>query len=243
MTKLAMTKLTLTRAALPTALVALSVASILHPTTARADDEPANSIRVGMYAIFYHVKADDLQGPFVPAGVNFDLKNAQTAYFGYIRRLTSFLDLELALGVPPNTNTLGRGPATVGSVPYNGQTIATAKWLAPSALIEYKFLPESWTLQPYIGVGVNYTSFYDRDVTAIGQQSSGGPTRLSLSSSVGPVGTVGLKYRIATHWHVIASYSISSVDSNIKLDTDGEVRTARIHFGPQALVVAAGYSF
>ena len=139
-------------------------------------------------------------GLYTPAGVNVDLKNTQTAYFGYIRRLNSYLDLELAFGVPPNTKTIGKGPATLGSVPYNGQTIATAKWLAPSALIEYKFFSESAALRPYIGVGVNYTSFYDRQVTAAGAAGTGGPTRLSLTSSVGPVGTVGLKYQLGSRW-------------------------------------------
>ncbi len=226
-----------------TLLTALTAASFCLPMVARADDVPNNSIRVGMYAIFYHVNSGGIQGQYIPAGVNLDLKDAQTPYFGYIRRLNSAFDVELAFGVPPNTKTVGRGPATVGSVPFNGQTIATAKWLAPSALLEYKFLSENSLFRPYIGVGVNYTSFYDRKVTAIGQQAAGGPSRLSLTSSVGPVGTIGLKYQPATHWHVNVSYSISSVDSNIKLQTADVVRTARVHFGPQALVVAAGYSF
>jgi len=228
---------------LPAALVALAAGSFCAPTAARADDVPANSIRVGMYAIFYHVTSSGIQGQYIPPGVSLDLKDAQTPYFGYIRRLNSKFDVELAFGVPPNTKTIGRGPATVGSVPFNGQTIATAKWLAPSVLLEYKFLSESSKFQPYIGVGVNYTSFYDRKVTAIGQQGAGGPSRLSLTSSVGPVGTVGLKYQLATHWHLNVSYSISRVDSDIKLQTADVVRTAKVHFGPQALVVAAGYAF
>ena len=41
-------------------------------------------------------------------------------------------DLELAFGVPPETKTVGKGPATLGSVPYAGATIATSKWAAPS---------------------------------------------------------------------------------------------------------------
>lgn len=228
---------------LPVALVALGAAAFCLPIAARADDVPNNSIRIGEYFIFYHVNSSGIQGPYIPSGVSLDLKDAQTPYFGYIRRLNSYLDVELAFGVPPNTKTIGRGPATVGSVPYNGQTIATAKWLAPSALIEYKFLNESSMFRPYIGVGINYTSFYDRKVTAAGQAGAGGPSRLSLTSSVGPVGTIGLKYQPATHWHVNLSYSISSVDSNIKLQTADVVRTTRVHFGPQALVVAAGYSF
>ena len=238
-------KKNLTLRALPVALT-LTAAALFQPTTARADDPAAtpNSFRAGLYEIFYHVQSSDLQGAFTPPGYRLDVKNTQTAYFAYIRRLTSYLDLEIAGGIPPNTKTVGKGPATVGSVPYNGVTIATAKWAAPSALLEYKFFSESAALRPYIGVGVNYTSFYDREVTAAGEQTTGGPTRLSLTSSVGPVGTVGLKYQPANaRWSVIASYSISRVDSDIKTDTDGAIRTAHVDFRPQALVIAAGYSF
>jgi len=78
---------------------------------------------------------------------------------------------------------------------------------------------------------------------AAGEAATGGPTRLSLTSSVGPVGTVGLKYRPGTRWTVFASYSISRVDTNLKTDTAGEIRTTHVAFRPQALVVGAGYSF
>jgi outer membrane protein len=229
----------------PAALMTMTAASMCYTAPAAAADVPSNTFRVGMYAIFYHVTASDIQGPFIPPGTNLnvDLKNTQTAYFAYIRRLNSFLDLELAFGVPPKTTTIGKGPATVGSVPYNGVEIATSKWLAPSALLEYKFFSEESAFRPYVGVGINYTSFYDRKVTNGGQQVVGGPTRLSLTSSVGPVGTIGLKYQPRTHWSVNISYSISQVDTDLKTNTLGEIHTSRVHFGPQALVVAAGYSF
>jgi outer membrane protein len=234
----------LTLRALPVALTTLTAASLCHVSGARADDDvPSNTLRAGMYQIFYHVKADDLQGPYVPPGVNIDLKNTRTAYFAYIRRLTSYLDVELAFGIPPETKTVGQGPAKLGSVPYAGATIATSKWAAPSAVLEYKFLSESAPLRPYLGVGVNYTSFYDRNVTAAGEAATGGPTRLSLTSSVGPLGTIGLKYQPGTRWSVMASYTISRVDSDLKTDTAGEIRTTHVQFRPQALVVAAGYSF
>jgi outer membrane protein len=239
-----MTKLTLTRAGLPTALIALSVASILHPGAARAQDVPSNTVRAGMYAVFYHVSATDLQGPYVPAGTNIDVKNTQTAYLAYLRRITSYLDVELALGIPPNTKTVGRGPATLGSVPYNGVIISTAKWAAPSLLLDYKFFSEETAFRPYVGVGVNYTTFYDRQMTAAGQAATGGPTRLSLSPSLGPVGSVGLKWQPPRKpWSVNISYNITRVDSHLTADTAGAIRTTDIHFGPQALVVAAGYSF
>jgi outer membrane protein len=175
--------------------------------------------------------------------VNIDVKDTQTLYAAYIRRLTSFLDLELAFGIPPKTETVGRGPQTLGSVPYNNVTISSAKWAAPSALLEYKFFSENAMLRPFVGAGVNYTSFYDRQVTPAGQAATGGPTRLSLSSSVGPIGTIGLKYQYSSHWHAVASWSVTRVDSDLKIDTAGVIRTTHVAFRPQALVVAVGYSF
>jgi outer membrane protein len=222
----------------------LAATTLLCALPAAADDQVYdNSFRLGSLAVFYHTSAQDLAGPYVPAGVNFKAKDLETLYVGLVRRVSSDFDLELALGYPPLSKVEGRGPATVGSVPYNGVTVSSARWLSPTLFIEYKFLPESSKLRPYIGVGVNYTAFYDRDSTAQGNAGLGGPTRLSLTSSIGPAGTAGLGYNVSGHWHLYTSYSISRVDTNITADTDGIVRSTRIKFGPQTWVVAGGYSF
>jgi outer membrane protein len=206
-------------------------------------DYPMNSARIGVYSVFYHVHSDGLMGPYVPAGTNIDAKDVQTLYLAYVRSLTTHFDVELTAGWPPLQKTVGRGPATLGSVPYNGQIIASARWLAPTLLLEYEFLAPDSKFRPYIGLGVNYTAFYDRDSTAAGDAASGGPTRLSLTSSVGVAGTVGLSYRIAGNWKAYASYSASQVKTRLEAETAGVERTAHINFGPQALVVAVGYSF
>ncbi len=217
--------------------------SLCFAAPALCDDYTSNSLRAGLYAVFYHSSADDLSGPYVPAGVNIDAKNVDTLYVAYVRRLSAHLDVELAVGYPPLTKTVGKGPATLGSVPYDGQVISTARWIAPTLLLEYEFLSENSKLRPYIGVGVNYTTFYDRDSTAQGNAASGGPTKLSLSASVGPAATMGLAYNISNNWHLYGSYSISRVNSDLVADTAGVIRTTRIKFGPQALVLALGYSF
>jgi outer membrane protein len=222
----------------------IAAAALLCALPAAADDQIYdNSFRLGSLAVFYHTSAQDLEGPYVPAGVNFKAKDLETLYVGLVRRVSSDFDVELALGYPPLSKVEGRGPATVGSVPYNGEIVSSARWLSPTFFVEYKFLPESSKLRPYIGVGVNYTAFYDRESTAQGNAGLGGPTRLSLTSSLGPAGTVGLGYNVSGHWHLYTSYSISRVDTNITADTDGIVRTTRIKFGPQTWVVSGGYSF
>lgn len=226
-----------------TAAFAAGAACLQCAAPAWADDVYSNSARIGLYSVFYHVSADDLSGPYVPPGANIDAKNVETLYLGYVRRLTPHFAVEVSLGYPPQQKTVGKGPATLGSVPYDGQVIATARWIAPTVLLEYMFGSENAKLRPFIGAGVNYTTFYDRNSTAEGNAASGGPTKLSLTSSVGPAGTVGLAYNIANHWNAYASYSISQVKTHLTADTAGVIRKTDISFGPQALVVSVGYSF
>jgi outer membrane protein len=209
------------------------------------DDFPQNSARFGLYSVFYHVSAGDLQGLYIPPGSdpNIDAKNVETLYLAYVRSVTPNFDVELTAGYPPLQKTVGKGPATLGSAPYNGQVIATARWVAPTVLFEYVFFDPGATFRPYIGAGVNYTTFYDRDSTAAGDAASGGPTKLSLTRSVGPVGTAGLAWNLGSNWHMYGSYSISRVNTDLTADTAGIIRTTHIKFGPQALVVSLGYSF
>jgi outer membrane protein len=223
-------------------LLAAAATALFCAAPALADDNP-NSARIGLYSVFYHVKADDLSGPFVPAGANIDANNLETAYLAYVRTIIPHWDVELALGYPPLQKTVGKGPATLGSVPYNGQVIATARWIAPTLLLEYVFMEESSKWRPYIGAGVNYTTFYDRNSTAAGDAASGGPTKISLTPSVGWAATAGINYHIANNWHAYASYSFSRVATDLTADTAGVIRTSHISFAPQALVVSVGYSF
>jgi outer membrane protein len=214
---------------IPMKTVAAGALLALALSVARADDVPENTIRVGMYYVQYHSTADDISGPYVPNGLNLHVNSIETLYLAYVRRLSEHFDLELAAGAPPTTKTEGRGPATLGSVPYNGQVISTAKWFAPTLLLNYKFLDDSYALRPYIGIGVNYANFYDRRSTA--------------ASSVGVAGTVGVSYRLPERWSLYLSYSMSEVKSKLTADTAGVIRTSQISFGPRALVIAAGYSF
>jgi outer membrane protein len=179
----------------------------------------------------------------VPPGLNFSFNDVVTPYFSYVRRLSPSFNLELAVGWPPVAKTEGKGPAYLGSVPYNGQVISTARWIAPTLLVNYMLLDESHALRPYVGVGVNYTKFYSRQSTAAGDAVSGGPTSISLPASVGPAVTVGLSYQASQRWSIHGSYSVSRVSSKLTADTAGLLRTSEINFWPGALVISAGYSF
>ena len=227
-------------------LIALGIISslgLMYCSAAWSDEPSDDSFRFGFYDIFYHATATDITGPYVPAGVNLSVKNVKTLYFAYVRRLTPDWDMELAAGLPPKTETLGKGPATLGSVPYDGQVISSAKWFAPTLLFNYNILGEGHKVRPYIGAGINYTTFYERRSTPAGDAASGGPTKISLSKSIGPAATAGVSYKPNANWGVFVSYSITRVNTHLTTNTAGVIRTSNIKFGPQALVVSVGYSF
>jgi outer membrane protein len=230
------------------AVIALAGVLGLAAGRAHADDgtvaaDPYNTFRLGLYYIHYAASADDITGPGVPAGLNLRVEDLVTVYFAYVRTLSTHFNVEFAFGYPPLSKTVGVGPSKVGSVPYDGQVISTARWAAPSVLLNYVFFDESHPLRPYVGLGINYVKFYSLQSTAAGNAVSGGPTSISLPSSLGPVGTVGLTYRLSDRWRLYASYSASRVDSRLTADTAGALRTTHIAFWPLALVVSAGYSF
>jgi outer membrane protein len=223
--------------------LAIGAALALSATGAFADDGGPNTVRLGMYFVHFDANAGNISGPYVPPGLNIHLNNVETLYFAYVRTLATHFNLELAFGYPPLTKTEGRGPSTLGSVPYNGQVISTARWFSPSLLVNYVFGDETSRLRPYVGVGVNYTKFLARQSTAAGNAASGGPTSISLPASVGPTVTAGLAYELTARWHVYASYSVAQVNSKLTADTAGILRTSEVHFWPNTLVISAGYSF
>ena len=226
-----------------TVTLALGAAAVLAASGAFADNANPNDVRVGMYYVYFDSSATDIYGPYTPSGLNVKVQSLETLYLAYVRSFSTHVKVEFTLGYPPLTKTQGSGPSTLGSVPYSGQTIATARWLSPTLLAEWEFGDENSRWRPYVGAGVNYTKFLARQSTAAGNAVGGGPTSISLPASLGPAVTAGLSYAITDRWHVYASYSIAQVDTKLTADTAGILRTSQIQFWPMTLVVSAGYSF
>ncbi len=217
--------------------------SLAAATGAHAGNATPNDLRIGAYFVHFDSSATDITGPYTVPGLNTRIRNATTLYLAYVRTLSRHFDVEFAFGWPPVTHAEAVGPVAVGSVPFNGKEIATVRWLSPTVLFEYNFFSPSARWRPFVGVGVNYTYFYDRQVTAAGKAVSGGPTAISMPSSVGPAVTAGFTYHINSRWHLNASYSVAQVNTRLTTDTAGVFRNSHIHFWPNAVVLSVGYSF
>jgi outer membrane protein len=200
-----------------------------------------NTVRLGYGYIDVHSKSDNFttNGPAFltpqPAGLTVD--SASTVILGYTRRLNANFDLDFVLGVPPQHDVKGRGTLA----PYG--TVARVKQAAPTVFVNYNFFDEQTRFRPFVGVGVNYTKFFNRESTANGVLASGGPTRIDLSSSWGLAAQVGAKYKLDDRWSVNGSVTVADVKSDLTATTGSIERRTRIDFRPVVYIVTVGYSF
>lgn len=154
--------------------------------------------------------------------------------FGYM--LTDNIGIEL-LAASPFTHDISL--AGVGKV-------AETKQLPPTLVAQYYFGSADSKLRPYIGLGVNFTNFYDNEIT---NDVGGRLSDLSLSNSWGIAGQVGLDYQINDSWLVNASvwYAKISTDANFNykvLESSTVVPvTIETDIDPWVYMVSIGYTF
>ena len=116
------------------------------------------------------------------------------------------------------------------------------KHLPPTLSALWYPMPGNSKFQPFIGLGVNYTVFFDEDVSGEAQKALGADN-LSLDDSWGLAGRVGMDYMINDCWslHAGAYY--------IDISTDAEVETALgtakvdVDVDPWVYTIGLGYRF
>jgi len=118
-----------------------------------------------------------------------------TAELGVSYFFSPNLAAALILGVPHSAPIKGTGLLA-------GLPVGKSTGLAPSLTFQYHFT-QFGAFQPYIGVGVNYTTFINTRAANELAFVPAGPiqtTRLSIGNSTGPVAQFGFDYMIDRHW-------------------------------------------
>lgn len=202
-----------------------------------------NRFDIGIANAQMHSSAADITGRFVPPGVNLSIGDATTLFLAYSRAITDNIDIQISGGYPPRYKTTAKGVATLGSVPWAGQTIGSAKEAAPSVFVNYTFTGHDAQIQPYVGIGINYTRFFDVKSTSANDAANGGPTSIGMTNSHGVAAKIGIRYKVDKEWSVNAHISSADVTSQLTTNTAGITRTTHIDFKPLIFVLSAGYSF
>lgn len=118
--------------------------------------------------------------------------------------------------------------------------IAETKQLPPTLVAQYYFGDAQSKLRPYIGVGVNYTNFYDNEFT---NDLGGALTDLSMSTSWGLAAQVGLDFQMSKNWLLNASVWYAKIDSDVKFKLADAPVTIETDIDPWVYMVSVGYTF
>lgn len=120
-------------------------------------------------------------------------------------------------------------------VTLNGTDVAKVKQLPPTLTFKYK-LPAVQQLHPYVGVGVNYTLFWDEKTT--------GPiagNKLHAKDSVGAAGLVGAEYQLPNSPFGLA-VDIRYINLNSDISLNGN-RIGTLKVNPWVYGAALSYHF
>jgi len=119
--------------------------------------------------------------------------------------------------------------------------LADTKQLPPTLSALYYFDTGS-AFKPYIGLGINYTIFFDNSFTAT--YSDAGFSDLELDNSFGYAIQVGADYEIDKNWSVNASARYIGISTDASFSVGGDnIGSASVDVDPMVYSVMLGYKF
>ncbi|XTZ40266.1 outer membrane protein OmpW [Salmonella enterica] len=136
------------------------------------------------------------------------------------------------LAATPFRHRVGTGPTG---------DIATVHHLPPTLMAQWYFGDANSKARPYIGAGINYTTFFDEKFNATGKAA--GLTDLSLKDSWGAAGQVGLDYLINRDWLLNMSVWYMDIDTEVKFKANGVQQNVNTRLDPWVFMFSAGYRF
>ncbi|RFB01444.1 OmpW/AlkL family protein [Parvularcula marina] len=113
--------------------------------------------------------------------------------------------------------------------------------LPPTLTLQYHFQPEA-KVRPYVGVGFNYTIFYNEDATS-SLNNAIGDTSISLDESFGVAVQAGVDVDVSENWFVNADIKWIQIDTTATLNTGGSINKVDVELDPIVAGIGLGRRF
>lgn len=135
--------------------------------------------------------------------------------------------VELILGVTPHdVSAVG---TSVGNVDLGDVTL-----LPPTLTLQYHFNPEG-KVRPYLGAGVNYTTFFNEDLP-----NGSALSTIDYDDSFGLAAQAGLDYALENGW--LVNFDVKYIDINTDVLIDGAI-SADVDIDPVIFGIGIGRTF
>ncbi|GGJ09198.1 OmpW family outer membrane protein [Halopseudomonas pertucinogena] len=154
--------------------------------------------------------------------------------FAYM--LTDSVGIELLAATPFSHDV---GVQGLGA-PIDGK-LGSIKHLPPTVSLVYYPLDNSSAFKPYVGAGVNFTWFFDEDLSSAAKDN--GFSGLSLDNSWGLAAQIGADYMLNDNWMVNAQVRYIDIDTTGKTTLAGDRVKVDVDVDPWVYMVGLGYKF
>jgi outer membrane protein len=143
---------------------------------------------------------------------------------------TDSLGLGLLAATPFKHNITAKG----GALPGMGiNDLGETKHLPPTLTLQYYPMASGSALQPYAGVGVNYTTFFDEQTDLDGE--------LKLDDSVGAAVEVGVDYMLNDNFGLNAAVWYADIET--EAEVEGVTEKFDVQIDPMVYMVGFSYKF
>ncbi len=168
-----------------------------------------------------------------PRGIDLDVNSSVRPSFSMTYMATKNLGIELLAAAPFSHDIRGNAPDLGGDIGRIGKT----RHLPPTLSLQWHFLPDA-KVQPYVGLGINYTTFFHTKPT--GALRDLGVEKLKLTDSWGLAAQVGADVKLNDNWFLNASIRYIDIRTKVKIDGT-KIGTAKLN--PWVATVGVGYRF
>jgi len=188
-------------------------------------------------------KSDNLENvlspsPSEPSGLNLEVDDATGFTFNITYMVTENWGVEL-LAAAPYTHDIAL--SGIGN-------IAETKHLPPTLSVQYHFLPNG-NFRPYVGAGINYTTFFDEDFSSdfLAAVELPADTRLELDDSFGASVQLGADIAFNDRWFVNVDVRWFDIDTDADVvipgPDGGRLGLGAVEIDPIAYGITVGYRF
>jgi len=123
----------------------------------------------------------------------------------------------------------------------DGTDVVDTNVLPPTVFLQYQFNPKG-KVRPYMGVGLNYTLFFNDDLTNAAQTVLGA-SNLDLDSSVGAAAQFGIDWEMQNNWSFNVDVKYIQIDTEATFDTAIGRASVDVDINPTVFGIGFGKTF
>lgn len=171
----------------------------------------------------YVAPNDDSGGLSGAPTVGVEVDSGTAAFINLTYMVRDNIGLELLAATPFKHDISATGAVT--------GKIAEVSHLPPTFSVQYHFQPKA-TFRPYVGVGLNYTTFFDEKATAV-------INSIDLDDSWGLAAQAGIDFDLNNNWFMNADLRYIQIDTTATTD----LGTVDVDINPWVLSLGVGTRF